>query len=490
MFKALAKDTAIYGLTDFIFKFINFASFPLLAFYLSVQEFGIYSLLTTSTLLMGMAFHCGMNQALERFYLDDSLTAEKKAAVITSGFLSLSGLSLLVVGPSLWMAYHFRETLYTHHQIEWLAMAIALLSSVPTQLFSLACCVLRLNFHPWQFTLFNVAQNVISLFLSFYFVIQMKWGVIGYVSGVAIGYLVMAPLTIFLLFRDLRPSFDWKIARLMLLYGSPFIFTDLGRWIFSCMDRWMLGEYSSNYEVGLFSIAFKLSTVLIFLISSFSLSWGPYSLKLYHQDPNHRVFFSRCYTIWLFILTFFSLVVSLFGFECLQLLTPSVYWPAATFLPFISAGLVFLGTTQVSSIGILITKKTYHISLITWLAAIVNFSLNLWGIPLWGALGASLATLVTYLFLSVYYLICSQRLYSIPLEYKKIAICMVILMGGTALSVTLNTYTWTTWILVSKTLFLALSLGLCHSFEIIDFGELSRFIKRQLRNDEKGILEV
>ena len=442
MFNKLVKDTAIYGLTDFIFKFINFATFPFLAFVLSVQEFGIYSLLTTSTLLMGMAFHCGMNQALERFYLN----SEKKAAVMTAGFLCLSGLALLVVAPSLWLAYHYREVLATHHQIEWLAMALALLSSIPAQLFALACCVLRLNFLPWQFTLFNVVQNLISLFLSFYFVLHLKWGVIGYISGMSIGYMVMAPIAIYLLFRRIRPAFDWSIAKAMMIYGSPFIFTDLGRWVFSCMDRWMLGEFSTNYEVGLFSMAFKITTVLIFLISSFSLSWGPYALNAYHDDPDHRLFYSRCYTFWFLILTFCSLGVSLFGKECLQALTPPVYWAAASFLPYISAGLVFLGTTQVSSIGILITKKTHYISLITWLAAILNFLLNLWWIPLWGAQGSSLATLTTYLFLSGCYLVCSQRLYPIPWEYKKMLFSLILLAGGTFLSVELNAWPWHPWI--------------------------------------------
>jgi O-antigen/teichoic acid export membrane protein len=489
MFKSLAKETAIYGLTDFIFKFINFATFPLLAFVLSIEEFGVYSLLTTLSLLMGMAFHCGMNQALERFYLDNTLSTDKKAAVVTGGFLCLSLLALVVIGPCLWLAYHYRQSLYESHQMEWIAIAIALASSLPTQLFALACCVMRLNFSPWQFTIFNVAQNLISLFLSFYFVISLRWGVTGYIAGVTLGYLLMAPLATYLLFQRARPTFDWPIAKAMVKYGYPFIFTDLGRWIFSCMDRWMLGEMCDHREVGLFSMAFKLATVLIFLISSFSLSWGPYALKAYHQDPNHRFFFSRCYTLWLFILTFFSTGLSLFGIECLHWLTPSVYWPAATFLPLISAGLVFLGTTQVSSLGILITKKTYHISLMTWLAAALNFVLNLWWIPYWGALGSSLATLVTYIFLSSYYLLCSQKLYAIPLEYSKLLVCLGLLIGGTGLSLSFNSFPWQTWFLLPKVLFLTLTLYLAHLFEIVDFSTMGSYARRWWQRTEPRGLE-
>jgi hypothetical protein len=59
MIKALFKDTAIYGLADFLFKFISFATFPIFTYALTVSEFGIFSLLITISTLVGLLMMCG-----------------------------------------------------------------------------------------------------------------------------------------------------------------------------------------------------------------------------------------------------------------------------------------------------------------------------------------------------------------------------------------------------------------------------------------------
>jgi O-antigen/teichoic acid export membrane protein len=443
MLRSLIKDTAVYGLTDFIFRFLNFAIFPILAYVLTVEEFGAYSLLTTFALLMATLFNCGLNRALERFYFED-----KGSAVVSMGLFCEGLFGLLFILPGLYFCPNF-------------PFAIALLGCLPTQLFNLSLNALRLQFLPWHFTLLSLAQNGISLSLSLYFVIALKWGIAGFLSGMAIGYSLVAPVAIFLLYRRVSWVWDWRIAKEMLQFGYPFIFVDVSRWIFTSLDRWILAKFADATEVGLYSMAFKLSTVLIFMISAFSMAWTPHALKAQGQDPNHRQLFSRCFTLWFFGLTCAAMLIHLFGRECLMLLTPSTYWPAAELLPYVATGLALFGTSYVTVIGMMITKKTQHLTWVAWVAAGLSITLNLYLAPRFGAVGSAVASLMTYCVLSSYYLYSSQRLYPLPLEYGKMALTLGLLFGSALLTIFLNGMPWSYAQLLPKggCLLLALLVG-------------------------------
>ena len=69
MLRNLIKNTAIYGLGDFVFKFIGFAVFPIYAHTFSVEEFGAMALVTTLAGLVGIFLNVGMNNSIQRFLL-------------------------------------------------------------------------------------------------------------------------------------------------------------------------------------------------------------------------------------------------------------------------------------------------------------------------------------------------------------------------------------------------------------------------------------
>jgi O-antigen/teichoic acid export membrane protein len=72
--------------------------------------------------------------------------------------------------------------------------------------------------------------------------------------------------------------------------------------------------------------------------------------------------------------------------------TPEPYWPAANILVIAIMGVVFLGTTKITALGISIEKRTRIFAVTAWLAAGANFLLNLLLIPDFVALGAAAAT--------------------------------------------------------------------------------------------------
>lgn len=476
MMTKLIKDTAIYGLTDFIFKLINFAIFPVFTYALSVQEFGSLSLLSTLATLAALFLNCGMDSAMQMHFLEAGSEYKRKIIVSTALacviIFSFAGTIFFLGILSFWKN-HLSETLH----LKWTWVVVSLLGNIGLQLMQLCLNIARITFKAWNFFLLSFLQNGLLIVFTVGFAAYLKWGVGGFVCGTLLANLLVLPLGLFTIRHNFAWGFDKRAALSMAAFGYPLIFTGLAYWIFGSMDRWMLGEMSNNTQVGLYSIAFKLASVMIFLVSAFGAAWTPHALNQRAIDLNYRQFFSQCLTLWFFLLTIASCILGLFGQEVLYFLTPRAYWEAANTLPYLTAGLTLYGTTQITAIGISIHKKNHLLMAASWTAAIANFLLNLALIPTYGAQGAAIATMASYFILTVFYLICSQNLHPIPLEKNKLGLISIVLMAALGLSLWMNTLPVSIGFIIIKAIFIIIIIILGFTLRIIDVNNIKNVSK-------------
>lgn len=395
MYRAVLSDALIYGGVDFLWKLINFALFPLFAYLLSVEEFGIYTLLGVETWLAVMVINCGLHVSLEKFYLASDATAPSKKAFVAN---SLSWLTLFggaIVGGTLALSCCFQDSFQALHGK---LFVIALGTAWPMALFHYLCNVCRVNFSPWKFAALHFLQNILALSLGLSLVYFYGMGVEGLLWGGLISFSLLLPLAYLWTVHPLPLSWDWPLAKTALAFGIPFLFNDLARWTYGWLDRFWLEQWGNLQEVGYFGIAFKIATPLIFLITAFSLAWTPYALK---EERNRGQFLTQSFSLWTGFLTVCALGISLFGKEVLQLLTPPPFWEAAPLIPPIAMGLVFLGSTPIGQAVLMHTHKTKKIAYIAWLGGGFNCACNFLLIERYGALGASIALLATYAFVGM-----------------------------------------------------------------------------------------
>lgn len=419
MLKSLIKDTAIYGAADFFFKLINFATFPIFAHLFTVDQFGIFSLATTMAALIAVIFNCGLNNSVQRYYMDPHTTKEEQPVYVTTGLICLVFFSIVLGTAALGITYYFKEAIFEHDQLPWGLIALAIIGTFPTQIFQFCLDLLRLYFKPWNFTALCGLQNGLSIGLSLFFVLYFQMGIEGYLFGVILSYIAVAPIGLWCIRRSLSWSFCWKKCRSLISFGYPFIFAGIAYWIFGSMDRWMLIELSTTTDVGIYSTAFKFGTIMIFINTAFGQAWTPHALKVFRTEKNYKEIYSNFFSIWFFFLVIIGSAISVFGEEILRFMTPPSYWPAAKVVPFLVFGMVFYGTTQMTAVGISLEKKTFYFSIATWSTAFINFFLNLYLIPKHGAEGAAFATLASYFALTSFYLIITQYLHPLPIDFKK-----------------------------------------------------------------------
>jgi O-antigen/teichoic acid export membrane protein len=479
MLKSLVKDVALYGIGNFAVKFIAFAVFPLYAHLFTVEEFGVMSLVVTLSSLVGVFIEFGLFNSMGRFYWEKEVAKKELTGTI---FWLLFAFSVLFSGLLLLASYYTRESIFRNYGIMWSYVLLSAIAALPKQYFLFAMNLFRIEFQYWKFILALLADNVIGVAAGLVLIFYFKLGLFGFFLGNTIGSLAGLPLILFFMKNYVSFfSYSRKLARELLIYGYPFIFSNIAYWIFGSMDRWMLSDLSNNTEVGLYSIAFKIAMVVSFIGSAFSQAWSPFAMKLYAEDTGYRDIFSKVLTLWFFFITCVGVGISIFGFDLLRLLTPGEYWQAANVITVVIMGAVFNCLQGNTVMGIFLAKKTRLVAYATWITAFLNMLLNFLLIPRFGALGSAYATLLSYLALNGLYLYWSQKYHPIPLEKVKILVSLLVIPVTLLVSSYFNTINtgWAPGAFFMKILYCMVILSLGFAFRIIDISQLKNLIKRK-----------
>jgi len=167
-------------------------------------------------------------------------------------------------------------------------------------------------------------------------------------------------------------------------------------------------------------------------------------------------------------------MLSFFSIEILQLTTPEAYWPAASVTTFLVMGLVLQGTTQVTVVGISLERRTNLLATASWITAISNLLLNWFLIPRLGAIGAGIATFLSYSVLTCLYLYWTQKLHPIPLNKRKLLFSAFTIIFCMGVSTFLNSpplKTGMKWILLKMTMSFVIFLS-AFFFRIFVFSDL------------------
>jgi O-antigen/teichoic acid export membrane protein len=434
----IARDSAIYGGTDFASKLIAFLAFPLIAAALSPLAFGALELMLTATALLGMMANCGLNNALQRFYWDTQTDAAQRPVLVSSGLAALSLLLLaaLVLGGLALLGYtHWMQE--ESSPLGWTGLLAGLVLMAAGQLVQYLLDITRLHMAPWRFAGIALVSRVMTAVAGVATVVWLGWGLDGLVAAQALVMAAAVPLALYAVRTDLTWRVDPIAARKLMQFGHPFIYAGLAFWLFGSMDRWLLASMSSVEEVGVYSVAHRFASVILFVSIAFGQAWSPLAIKIRADHPqNYRTLYVDILLTLLCAMSLLGGGVALFSPELMAWLMPVEYQGAALALSALALGLILQSTMQVTAIGISIENKTHLFARLSWMAAALNLVLNLIMVPAIGALGAAVATSLSYLFLTGAYLYYTQRLHPLPLPWNKILLLVVLwlVMAGCLVS--------------------------------------------------------
>ncbi|MEW6096967.1 MAG: oligosaccharide flippase family protein [bacterium] len=425
----------VYGSGTFIVQFLSFITLPIYTRIFLPSEYGVLETVTTVASLLALFSTLLLEAGTQRIYFDyNSQQILERKRVISTSFWFLvfwNGFYLLCIllNSKLINNLFFKNADYT------ILLIIAFVTIPMTSLVMFSREILRLHNKAFKFTLFSLLNGIIGTGISLFLVIYCLLGLKGRLLGPLITGVLVLPLLIWTNRADIKFLFAIEELKKMLHFSLPLILTNGAMWILTLSDRFFLVRLTSLEEVGFYSIGVKLTIPLLLFITSFGMAWSPFILSIYSDDKEiEKKLRGKVFTYYMLVLFLFAAIISLFAKEFILLLATKKFLESYKVVGILTLSVVALGSTQLVCTGISLTKKTMYFAYYTTICALVNLSLNGILIPLWGMIGAGLATLISYCLLGYLYYWKSQILYPTPYEPRQvlkmsIIICPFILAG-------------------------------------------------------------
>lgn len=402
-----------YSIGTWLRAIISFFSTPVISYLIIPEEFGRASMFTLVYNIALLVSLMGLDRSFVRYYYQDE---EKKELFWNCIFLPVvfgSVISLVFVffGSSL------NPILYgkIYPQIG-LLFSISLMTGIFQRFNQLS---IRMQKRGFLFSALDVVNSlgnvggtvVFALIVSKSFYAIVFGQIAGNVSALMVGFIID---------RESRriSRIDFKKIKEFLKYGFPLLPTSLLFWLFSSIDRISLRQYSTFTEVGLYSAAFKIVSVMNIVQMGFIAFWTPVAYERYELQKDSRDFFKKVNRMVSFVIFTFGLLILIFK-DLIFLLFAKNYRDASFIAPFLILQPIMYTISETTVLGINFTKKTYWHIVVTGISALANFMGNQILVPHLGAKGAAISTGLSYVLFFTLRTAIADRLYPIGFDLKK-----------------------------------------------------------------------
>jgi O-antigen/teichoic acid export membrane protein len=426
--KRLARHSAIYGIGGLVSRILAVLLLPLYTHYLRDADYGRVETLTAASTVLVIVLRMGISSAFFRFYFD-SPDPERRTVVVRTSFwftmaMATLGLVLgLVLAPQIAAALN----LGSHSTNLVRAAAVGLWAQMNyEQLTSL----FRVEERSVQFVYASLANIAITIAATIVLVVGFHERAMGVLVGNFLGTLCVYVALLAYRRYQLGLQFDRGLLRAMNKFGMPLVPSALALWAINFIDRFFVGQFKGQGEVGVYSVAVRISSAIVFLLIAFRTAWPAFAYSI-EDDREAR----RTYA---FVLTYL-VVVSCWAALALGALAPWIVdaltaprfhraQEAIALLAFAAAA--YAGYT-VLAIGSGRARKTQLNWVITGVAAAINVVLNVVLIPPYGMVGAAIATAAAYVVLFAGMVLYAQRVYPVPYQWRRVLTAAAVAIGLT-----------------------------------------------------------
>ena len=423
----LVTNTAVFAVGKLLSKLLVFCMTWLYTTCLTRSEYSTADLVVNMANLLIVLACVGVNEGIFRAA---AARSGNKEAYLTNGLFILVGGSavFLVLSPLISLIPIFKG-------YAWLIALYVVVANLHTVVAQYLCAVGRTRLFAGQ----GLLNTALVIIFNILFLPVLDFGVTGYVLATVLADLVTTVFLILLtrLWRSVKPrTLSKKIIRSLLVFCLPLVPTTLFWWITGVSDRYMVTAMCSSELNGLYTAAYKIPTLLIHVVSIFDSAWK-LSVSAEEDFEACTAFYTRVWRFYTTIAFLGGAALVLFCRPLSLLLFGSefheawVYIPVLTFATVFAALDTFLGSVYFAS------KRTMGSMLTALAGAAVNLILNLCLIPVWGAMGASIATFVSYFSVCVLRMVTTYRLIPFRREWLRGSL-NTLFLGGVTLLVTLS----------------------------------------------------
>ena len=448
--KILAKETAIYGVSSIVGKFLNWMLVPLYTYVLQQQsDYGIVTNLYAWTALLLVILTYGMETGFFRFINKED---ENPRTVYTTSLITLFTTSLLfALACILWQAPIASLIGYPSHSefiaILGVTVAIDAFASIPF-------AYLRYKKRPLQFAVLKLLFVFLNIALNLFFLVLcpkiQDWNIISswYDPNYGVGYVFVANIlatgiqTLFLIpavaegFKGSKSSkgskgiFSWDLLGQLLKYSLPLLVLGVCGIMNQTLDRILFpflytGE-DAQTQLGIYGACFKVAMVMMMFTQAFRYAYEPFVFAK-HKDRESVAAYADAMKYYI-IFSYMILLGMIVYLDLLKFIVAPSYWEGLRIVPIVLWTYIFQGVYFNLSFWYKLTDKTQWGAYFSLLGVAITFGLQVVFVPRIGYMASALSSTICYLVIMLLSYLVGRRHLTIPYDLRRIGIYTLVIL--------------------------------------------------------------
>ena len=435
--KSLAKDTAIYGLSSIIGRFLNYLLVPLYTYKIAASSggYGVITNLYAYTALLLVILTYGMETTFFRFANKE----DEDPKLVYSTILRMVGLTSLLfiglifafIGP-ISSAMGYPE----HPSYIWSLAIVVALDAFQAILFS----YLRYKKRPIKFAALKLLFIGLNIALNLaFFVLLPKlyegnpdvWGKL-YNPEVGVGYvfyinLFCTALVTFFFLKELRGigyGFDKNLCGRMLSYSWPILVLGIAGILNQTADKILFPKVypgaDANVQLGIYGAVVKIAMIMALITQAFRYAYEPFVFGNSREKDNKETYAKGMKYFVIFTLLAFLCVMAYMN--VLRYIIKSDYWEGLKVIPIVMAAEMMMGIYFNLSFWYKLTDKTIWGAVFSGIGCAVLIAINVLLVPKFGYMACAWGGFAGYGVAMLLSYFVGQKYYPIDYPIKEMAL--------------------------------------------------------------------
>lgn len=435
--RSLVKDTAIYGLSSIIGRFLNWCLVPLYTNVFDQSEYGTVTFVYAAVALALIVLTYGMETGFFRFANHDRW--KDPMEVYSTALISLAVTSTLFVSV-IWIFISPVSVLMECAGHEAYIAIMALCVAIDAFL-ALPFSYLRYKKRPVRFAAIRLVNIGLNIGLNLFFILLCPWlmkvapATVSwfYDPDFGIGYIFLANLmasvvNLVMMIPELK-GFAWRFNRQllteMLSYSAPLLVLGVAGIMNQTISTLLYPSLAPDAAtamsgLGIYNANYKIALVMVMFIQAFRFAYEPFIFSQARERGESR---DRAYSDAMKYFVIFALLIFLgvmYYLDIIKYFIAPAYFSGLKIVPVVMLAELFFGIFFNLSLWYKLSDKTIWGMWFSLLGLAVTVGLNVVLVPRIGYVGCALASLCCYGVMMVTSYIIGRKKYPIAYETRRI----------------------------------------------------------------------
>lgn len=419
-YKYLFKNIGLLTISNFGGRLLTFLLIPLYTKYLTTSEYGIYDLYTATVELLIPILPVCIFDAVQRFSLNKD---SNKSDIFTVGFRNMLK-SILIFSLLILINYTFKIFAELNKYPLYL-----LLFFISDNFYTYFSNVSKGLDNIKDYAVCGFINSATTLLLNILFLTVFNMGIDGYflaniLSYFIAGFYLMIKVKIWNYLKLHLSNKNQKSE--MINYSKHLVLSSISWWINNSIDRYFIIWLLGTAENGIYSVAYKIPTIINVVQSIFNQAWTLSAVKEF--DNRKDDFYSNTYKNYMLLLIFSCSGLIIFDQLIAKIIYSSDFYIAWKYVPFLLISAVFSALNSFIESIFAASMDSKIIAQTTILGAVINIILNLILIHSIGTMGAAISTMISYFAMWIFKLIKAKKIVNISVNPIKASASVIILL--------------------------------------------------------------